>query len=317
MPNKPNIIQDRDRSGTKRNSSLPIVTVIIINLNQGHYLRDCLNSVVNQSYQNIEIVFQDGNSSDNSKIILNGFPQVMLNSEKDLSSSHAFAKATGRAKGKYLFFLCSSDGFYSENWIANAVSILEEMNTVSMVTGSVVGVDSESNLISYFWPEKNRKSLSPKTNFYSWLFDGFGFTPITFGIRADVLRSCAMPADKFLPPEDDNSVDFFWNLSENFFSRGFISIRSEEVASFVRIHTDRVDDSKYLPRQLSQLHSFIVNFRKELLLGRRKYDFVNPEGQKVAAYELKVIEIWIIYVLSKFRHLLDEKSKKIYPNRKI
>lgn len=209
MQNKPKIIQIRNQIGTKRDLNLPLVSVIIINLNQGHYLLDCMNSVINQSYRNIEVVIQDGDSSDNSKEILKKYPQVVLKSERDLSSSHAFAKAAERATGKYLFFLNSSDGFYSETWIENTVSIFEEKDYVSMVTGSVVGVDPESNLISYSWPTDSSTSFSPKTNFYSWLFDGFGFTPISFGIRGEVLRTCSMPAVDFLPPKMRNLLIFF------------------------------------------------------------------------------------------------------------
>lgn len=307
---KPEILQSSAAYSLDRDFSLPLVSVVVINLNQGHYLLDCIVSIINQSYSNIEIIVQDGQSHDDSLLILERFPQVSLVSERDLSSSHAFAKGTDRANGKYLFFLNSSDGFFSNTWVENAVLRLEESKNVSMITGSVVGINPDSNVNSYFWPTKKRRVQPWKQNFYSWLLDGFGFTPISFGIAASVLKSCAMSSEKFLPPSHPNSVDFFWHLSENFFSKGYISLRSDEVAAFVRIHTDRVDDSKYLSRQLAQLNSFILNFRKKLLLGQLKMDFVSSTGDKLINKKIDFWEFWFIFILSKVRIEFKQNTRK-------
>ena len=44
----------------------PLVSVLIYNFNYGRFLRDCFDSVLNQSYPNIEILFSDNASTDNS-----------------------------------------------------------------------------------------------------------------------------------------------------------------------------------------------------------------------------------------------------------
>ena len=48
----------------------PLVSICIPNYNYGHYLRHCIESVINQTYENIEILVQDNNSSDDSYDIL-------------------------------------------------------------------------------------------------------------------------------------------------------------------------------------------------------------------------------------------------------
>ena len=49
----------------------PLISVIIHNYNYGRFLRQCLESVAEQTYQNIEIMISDNDSDDDSwKIIL-------------------------------------------------------------------------------------------------------------------------------------------------------------------------------------------------------------------------------------------------------
>ena len=302
MSQKPKILERDTLTTRDRDLEIPLASVVIVNLNQGHYLRDCLMSVLSQTYKNIEIIVQDGGSTDTSMDVFKMFPQIDLVSEKDLSSGHAFAKASRRAKGNYLFFLNSSDGFYSETWVENAVGVLMQSELVSMVTGTVVGIDSDSTLNSYIWPRDDSYSISPKINFYSWLFDGFGFTPITFGVKTEVLKSLAISPDKVVEPGKSNSVDFFWDFSEKFFSAGYISVRLETICSFVRFHSDRVNDSTYLHRQQMQLHRHIVDFRKRLLLGRTKYAFVDSSGFPRNLEQITMLELWQKFFCSKLTH---------------
>ena len=42
----------------------PLVTVLIYNYNYGKYLTECFESVLNQTYNNIEISFSDNSSFD-------------------------------------------------------------------------------------------------------------------------------------------------------------------------------------------------------------------------------------------------------------
>ncbi len=304
---RPEIISLLTPKSSVKDLTLPLASVVIVNLNQGHYLRDCIHSVLNQNYNNIEIILQDGGSTDESIAVLKDYSQIDVVSEPDFSSGHAFAKGLKRAKGDFVFFLNSSDGFYSENWIQKAVFELRKSNDVSMVTGSVIGVASDSTLNSYTWPSSLGKLLSRETNFYSWLFDGFGFTPISFGIKTQVFRYCSGTVEQFSNQADPYPFDFFWYFSEKFFSNGFISLRTSEVSSFVRIHSDRVDDSLYLAGQLEQLNNFIIRFRRRLLLGFSKYRFVDSNGMPISNGEIETFEIWRYYIQAKFRNVIGKR----------
>lgn len=54
-------------------SGSPLVSVIVNSYNYGHYLPDCLNALLSQSYQNIEIIAVDALSTDESRAILEDY----------------------------------------------------------------------------------------------------------------------------------------------------------------------------------------------------------------------------------------------------
>ena len=47
-----------------------LASIIIVNYNNAKFLKNCLKSVLNQSYKNLEIIIVDDNSTDNSKEII-------------------------------------------------------------------------------------------------------------------------------------------------------------------------------------------------------------------------------------------------------
>ena len=54
----------------KKNSKSPLVSVYITNYNYGRFLKKSIDSVLNQTLQNFELIIIDDNSTDNSKKIL-------------------------------------------------------------------------------------------------------------------------------------------------------------------------------------------------------------------------------------------------------
>jgi len=59
-----------------------LVSVIINCYNGEKYLEECIESVLNQTYKNWEIIFWDNQSTDNSKKIIEKFLDNFLNEKK-------------------------------------------------------------------------------------------------------------------------------------------------------------------------------------------------------------------------------------------
>jgi glycosyltransferase involved in cell wall biosynthesis len=286
-----------------------VVSVVLINYNQGHYLEEALNSIINQNYSNIEIIVIDGGSTDNSMEILKKYPGVKWISEPDNSSGHAFAKGVELTTGEIVYFLASSDGFFDPNWIKTSVDQFCKNENVSLISADVIGIRQSGTFNGYKWPQGVPIKWHNKKMFFNWLFKGIGVTPITFGIRKDVLSICAPNVVQMVKPTEPDSVDYFWHLFGNFFYSGYIGIKIPMISSFVRFHTDRVDDSEYLSRQRNQLHRLIVKRRRQLLSSKRSAKFLSPTGEIVANEKIFYFEIVSSFLISKITNMLSRIKK--------
>ena len=92
----------------------PAVSIIVAVYNTQKYLRRCLNSLVFQTFQNIEvIVVNDGSTDDSQKIIdsyVEKFPQIMVAVKKENGGLSSARKAgIEKAKGEWVMFVDSDD----------------------------------------------------------------------------------------------------------------------------------------------------------------------------------------------------------------
>ena len=300
----PSALRNYDFSGNQI-----VASVVLINYNQGHYLEEALNSIVNQTYSKIEIIVIDGGSRDNSREILQKFPGVKWFSEPDNSSGHAFAKGVELANGEVVYFLASSDGFYDPNWIKTSVDLFYDHKNISLISADVIGIRQSGTFNGYKWPTGEPVKWENKKLFFSWLFKGIGVTPITFGIRMEVLKKCAPKLEQMVNPKDPDSVDYFWYLFGNFFNSGYIGIKIAMISSFVRFHTDRVDDSEYLARQRNQLHRLIVKRRRQLISSKRSAKFLAPTGEILTNEKILYFEIVSSFLFSKITNMLSRMKK--------
>lgn len=89
-------------------------SIITPTLNQGRFIRDTIESVLNQDYQNFEHIIIDGGSSDDTLNILKEYPHLKWISEKDTGPPNAINKGFRMATGD-IFAWINSDDYYEKN----------------------------------------------------------------------------------------------------------------------------------------------------------------------------------------------------------
>ncbi len=85
-----------------------LVSVVIPNYNYAQYLPEAIESVLNQTYPDIEVIYIDDGSTDNSLEIASRY-DIMVLAQRNQGQAAARNNAVQFANGKYLFFLDADD----------------------------------------------------------------------------------------------------------------------------------------------------------------------------------------------------------------
>ncbi|MFB3389170.1 glycosyltransferase [Flavobacterium sp. LAR06] len=244
-------------------ASNSLVSVIITTFNRPHYLELTLNSVVNQSYENIEIIVIDDDSDGNQNMeICSGFSNVYY--EKVLKSG---TPAKGRnigikkAKGEFIAFL-DDDDVWIKDKIKIQVEILHNNPDFGLVHSPCQIIDSKGNLKSeiigksYQWRNKHGDvSLN--------MFGNFTLMMPTPLVRKVIIDKVGFFNEKMLPIGED--VEFWTRCS--FFTKFYYT---EKILAYYRIHEFNISKNK-------NEHIDYPLHLKEILIYMRKIKRINSQ----------------------------------------
>jgi len=119
----------------------PKVTVYILNYNYGKFVSKAINSVLNQTYQNFEILVIDDGSTDNSLEIINKYSKdVTIIKQKNIGLVKSILKVFSIAKGDYVIRL-DADDWLDSKCIEMLVKKIETNKNVAMVFPDYFEVD--------------------------------------------------------------------------------------------------------------------------------------------------------------------------------
>lgn len=143
------------------------VTVVVPVYNAERHLEKCVDSILNQTYRNLEVLLIDDESTDQSGRLCDKFQKadsrVKVIHKKNGGAGSARNAGIDLAKGKYLLFV-DSDDYLDEKLIRKAVYLAEE-EKADMVLFDYMEVDEEGNCLDIYHVDlKMEKSGCLKTN---------------------------------------------------------------------------------------------------------------------------------------------------------
>ena len=170
-------------------------SIIVVCLNAGERLHDTIESILQQTYTNYEIIIKDGGSSDGSvEELQEAFhdERMHIHIRKDSGIYDAMNQAVQLAQGEYDLFLNAGDSFYDETVLDK---ITEEINRIKnenknadVIYGNLY--HKALDTIIYAAPEINdftcyRNVPCHQTCFYHRsMFETRGYKP-EYNVRAD------------------------------------------------------------------------------------------------------------------------------------
>ena len=145
------------------------VSVIIPNYNHERYLKQRIESVLNQTYQDFELIILDDKSTDNSKAIIEQYrshpklTQIVYNEVNSGSTFKQWNKGIKLAQGE-LIWLAESDDDASEFFLEEMVSRFEQNSALGIVYCDSYYINEQSEKIkcTHIW--KNERFSTTRWN---------------------------------------------------------------------------------------------------------------------------------------------------------
>lgn len=119
------------------------ISVIIPNYNYGHYLDQAIQSVLKQSYRDLELIVINNGSTDNSLEILNQYSgQIRIIDQPNLGQSGARNTGLSISQGEYIAFL-DADDFWESNKLESQIMLLSD--SVQLVYCGITPFKDDTN----------------------------------------------------------------------------------------------------------------------------------------------------------------------------
>lgn len=147
------------------------VTVIVPNYNHSKYLPQRIDSILNQTFQDFELIILDDCSKDNSAEVINGYAKnekishIVINEQNSGSTFIQWQKGFSIAKGE-LIWIAESDDYCDSNFLKTMVDCFSDNKGLAFAYCTSTIVDSDSKPM-------NRKDVAEKIP--RKVFDGIDF----------------------------------------------------------------------------------------------------------------------------------------------
>lgn len=212
-------------------NSIPLVSVCIPSYNHAQYLPYCLESVLAQTYPNIEIIIVDDGSTDNSLDIAREYaakyPDLIQVHTHPNGANCGISKTSNLgfslAKGKYWSGLSSDDALYKDK-IEKQVAFLEANPDAGFVYSYSDYIDAQGNPV----PGRLGEDITQETDPLEAL--------LAYNVIPAVSVLARKEAMKKVGPHDENLIYSDWDFWLRFIALYKVGFIPESLIQF-RIHS--------------------------------------------------------------------------------
>lgn len=252
---------------------MPLVSAAIITHNRAHYLEEAMTSVLEQTFDDLELIVVDDGSTDcTEKIVEPYLDRIRYVRRPHRGKAAARNAAVQLAEGELIAFCDSDDAWYPDR-LDRQVAVLEQHPQVGMVHGQVEAIDSMG------------RSLPEQTAAQRTIFSAAHRKPVTYASYADNCRCLSStilvrrevfdtvgPYDCDLPIED---YDFYLRLVLDY---DVLFLHGPPLARY-RMHPEKTADQDLSAGQIqtAEKHLALLDERSDIpdpRLARRNFNLM-------------------------------------------
>ena len=131
----------------------PLVSVTICCYNSERYIAQTVQSVLDQTFDDFELIIVNDGSTDHTEEIVRGFddPRIHYQYQENRGLAATRNRTLELARGKYVAFLDHDDLWVPEK-LAVQIPLMEMRDDVAVVYGNAATIDQDGHVISESWP---------------------------------------------------------------------------------------------------------------------------------------------------------------------
>lgn len=237
-----------------------LISIIIPAYNNGIYINKCIESILNQTYRNIEIIIINDCSTDNTEDIIKKYLTkdnriAYYYNEKNMGVGYTRNKGIELAKGKYIYFL-DSDDYIEPTAISDLYNGIKEKDSFCCTTLGFKEINGE------------RESFDKPI--YTYVIHSDSLSHKSSEYRLDVLKAVDS-IEKYA--KERNQYDKFYerlefiNISHILLSttkriKSFDGYNQDDIKKCLEIVNEKYPnwkENKYINRYLSGNKEYLLN----------------------------------------------------------
>ncbi|MCH7408305.1 glycosyltransferase [Belliella sp. DSM 111904] len=235
---------------------LSLVSIVCTVFNQEEYVKAALDSVVNQGYENFELIILDNGSQDGSVAVIKSWLEqhqsyriTFISLDSTIGYCKAFNIGLERCKGAYVIDL-SGDDLICEGHLEKSIQLLQGRSGVGFSFSNLTLFDDAGKLYPYYSLEEMKKmKLSVEQgDLYTAVIAGNPISASTAVFDLEILKGIG-GYDESLSYED---FDVLVRLT-----RSHKALFSDHIGIQKRIHTNSYSQRQYMPRYSKMLPSTV------------------------------------------------------------
>jgi glycosyltransferase involved in cell wall biosynthesis len=200
-------------------SDSPLVSVIIPTYNYAVYLPRAINSCLEQTYPNLEIIVVDDGSTDDTAAAAGAFEdRIIYVRQENQGVSAARNTGLGRARGEFVVFL-DADDILLKDCIASTVAVLREHPDIGIVFTDTLHLEHDGRLVP-------RRRQYGKDRVSDRFYEDLLLRHLPFQTSGVTVRSSIATAISF-PRHLSNGEDQVYFTKVFFMTKGYFLARPE------------------------------------------------------------------------------------------
>ena len=332
----------------KNNKEDFLVSVLLPAYNVEEYIKECLDSIINQTYKNLEIIIVDDYSTDKTKELIKEYVKKdsrikFLQNKQNLGLPATRNVALKEAKGEYFYFM-DTDDFIDLDYIQSFVDVVKNTNADVVVANNLYLYYSNQKLNNLFPRKFNKKRFIHKKQ-YKKLIDNTvtGYYVWNKFVKSSLMREGNITFKEDVVFGEDQLFSFkilssakkiVWNDTKSFYyyRRRSDSLTSKNFApnikrleSLIKVIYEQYNYTKYNnydSKSVINISDVIFYLNNIILLYKEPY--INNAYKDIRKLFIDIQDlilenkdIYNEYIVNYFNKIIEYKDLKSFLNNKL